>query len=710
MSYYGRVYQHLKALGLSHRDADAFASNVEKWCADSGREWTVERLKALKLSLVEMLATGEHYKVPPGWATRYNRKGQVVFKDNVIHAVFSQAQVNLKLAENALRVYQVIRHEEVSETQLQKMEKAITSPSNAVEGFTDDCVRQITIRECSFRTRKLVRGKARSAKTLMEMAASPKRSPAIDASGDSLSVTRTRERFEMEPSDIWNLLFRDTKTKALWKEYPHDVARAVIGETMMPFIDTGEEEVSLPAGTLSALQEGGCKVRWIANPHLLYQAFGEPMKVKLQCYTEIVYPEVRVHDQDSGREQVAEWLRQGKVVYCYDCSSFTDRFPLVLQVEILNKLLDSGVISEFDMQAFQLVMEKQWYYRGTKKLYGWEVGQPLGYGPSFALATLTHAALISSLCGDGDWMVVGDDVVIADPEIADKYQFCMISLGVEINKAKSVISPRLGEFLGKLITKDGVNPSTKVKPLNTESQVIKLIEFYGEEFIELLGDNMWRAVLSAYVPTWLGGLGMKPKNLSESKVLSLLDTDKIQRKFLLDEMSEFHNSTQWDSLSASMWVEHKVKLMAPYTDYLDLLGEAEIEHFWGEGVRFNALGVLTDTKHATQWSVPPPPNSFTYLMDKQWFLSKPGSLTSNELRMFNTYGYILPSEQPSSLTTDVWVSFNSQREKMSNDIQYRSSANFFKRPRQAFVEIRRSSSKDYETRGRSHKGNFYGSV
>jgi hypothetical protein len=445
--------------------------------------------------------------------------------------------------------------------------------------------------------------------------------------------------------------------------------------------------VELPAGTLTALQEGGCKVRWIANPHLLYQAFGEPLKLKLQTISRVAFPEIRVHDQDSGRSDVVKWLREGKTVYCYDCSSFTDRFPLALQEEILQQLWKRGVVSDFDVAAFKLVMFKGWYFRGSDSELKWSVGQPLGYGPSFALATLTHATLLSSLCGDGDWRVVGDDVVIADPRIAEKYQSIMSDLGVEINQSKSVISSNLGEFLGKLITSDGVNPSIKVKPLGDTNRTLRLLDFYGPQFKELLGNYEWKAQLTSILPRWLGGLDQRPEHMTEKDVLDQLDHKRIQHMLLKDEIEAFHRIVPWSPQDVSNWMKLKQRLLEPIHEILGSLAIQEIEHHFGDGVRVDELNALSAPSITTISSPPSSANTFRYLSDKRWFLNQePIPIDPNDYPyVFNTHGFIHHAEKPSTLDGLSHVSLKlTTGENAYESIQHCSGLRYFRNPKQCF--------------------------
>lgn len=719
MSVLRRVKQQLMALGVNPKLTERFSRSVEQWVVRSGPEWTVERLKSLKVSLMEMLATGDHYKVPPGWATRLNRDKLPIFKDRLVHDMFSQARDNLMLAENFIRVYQSIVLRDTSEKQLKKMRKAVCSPSTAVEGFVEETSNSLRLRMVSKRVRTAALKDADEAKPLTQMVWSEKSSPELTYKGPTEFKFKSVKRRELDPLRICANMDRDVETRDLWKRYPNEVSKALIGMSNIPYLSfpmihhSGLPTDVIPAGTIVAIQEGGAKARWIANPQLHLQAFGEPLKVKLQRIYRELYPEVRVDDQDSGREQVARWLSEGKTVYCYDCSSFTDRFPLKLQQKILSLLMEAGVISTFDYEAFMLVVSKEWIYPRTGERLKWSVGQPLGYGPSFALATLTHAALLDTLSpgGYGQWMVVGDDVVIVDPTLAEKYHSVMTDLGVEINLSKSVISPHIGEFLGKLITAKGVNPSVKATQITSEAQLMALANFFGEGFVEMLEEKDWRVKLISKLPRYLGGLKDSPEMLGFE--LSEINTNYLQQRSIESEIRDFHGEDQSDPQGVKLYMEWKSKLLQHYMYMYGDLTSTGQDTQYGENIRFNALGGFTTLNERTpEKALPTSSNTFMYILDSQWFMNSWTPLDVN-LHLLNKWGYVYRNELPSTLSNNIsYVYFSLNQESVTNDKSIQSSIRVFKNPSKSWRKIRqkaetKSGSASIEENFNEHKGNSF---
>jgi hypothetical protein len=79
----------------------------------------------------------------------------------------------------------------------------------------------------------------------------------------------------------------------------------------------------------------------------------------------------------------------------------------------------------------------------------------MGAYSSFAMLAITHhtiiryAALKAGIHDFRSYAVLGDDVVIANDEVAEHYLEIMNDLGVEINLSKSIISTDIAEFAKK---------------------------------------------------------------------------------------------------------------------------------------------------------------------------------------------------------------------------------------------------------------------
>jgi len=73
------------------------------------------------------------------------------------------------------------------------------------------------------------------------------------------------------------------------------------------------------------------------------------------------------------------------------------------------------------------------------------------------------AAVIAGEIAENKYVILGDDIVIADPKIAKQYVRVIKALGIEISMAKSFTERHLAEF-GKGWYRSGVD----LKPLSPE--------------------------------------------------------------------------------------------------------------------------------------------------------------------------------------------------------------------------------------------------
>ena len=540
-----RVCQHLRSIGIHPKESARIASLIQRWIHNNGREWTVERLKALKQSHHEMLQSPGKYLLPSGWATRENCKGVRILKDGFFHRVLTHSRLNLKQVEGVLRIYQVITLDRASKSQKMKMEKAIEAPTLSSTDVIRSISENLIVRSTKLRDVLKIQKCGSEAKTLVEMLGSEKRSPTFNISYKGIiTFKRTCDRKKAEAADWLEFFQTDQHWNTFWKRYPKECAKAFSTSPLSVSTSVYTSDKNL-LGNVVILQSPGAKARWIANPALAIQAIGEPLKEKLLAFCSM-YPEIKTTNQDLGHEVVVDWLKDGRNVYSFDATAFTDRFPVDLQLNLAKKLIKRGILDNFDYDALEIVSRGSWWSSDLAREVKWSIGQPLGYGPSFHLATLAHAAIIDTIDyrrngkRTGCWQVVGDDVVICDESVATEYKETMTLLGVEINLQKSLISSKYAEFLGKLITKEGVNPSMKVKILEGSSQIIDALAFYGWNGWKHLTKSQRFQALDIFLPEHLGGKGWRIPGQSYTRFLSSVNLEKIRDLTVRKELQDFY--------------------------------------------------------------------------------------------------------------------------------------------------------------------------
>lgn len=553
-----RVCQHLKALNIPSKEASRIASLLFKWIVNSGPEWTVDRLKSLKQAHQESLQDNSGSYTPPiGWATRKNHEGKCILKDGFFHRVLTHSRLNLKQIEGVLRIYQVIQLDETSKKQLRKMEKAITGPSTSESIIVQELSESLIPRDTAAMARLTSAVGSRS-KTLPDMIGVPKkRSPVFTISyKGKITYAKSCSRGKAECAEWLDYFQTNRQWNEFWTKHPKFVSKSFGGGAQYVSQAAYQTDENL-IGSVVILQSPGAKARWIANPFLPIQALGESLKDKLLFYSRL-YPEIKTLNQDAGHLVVVDWLKSKRNVYSFDATAFTDRFPVSLQLKMAEKLLKKGIITQADYEALEIVTSGSWWSVDLQRSIKWEVGQPLGYGPSFHLATLAHAMILDHLDHEVNggptqcWQVVGDDVVIADSTVAKLYKEKMEQLGVEINLSKSLISSKYAEFLGKLMTEEGVNPSIKVKILSGHSQIIDVLSFYGWNGWKHLSNKEKLLAMDVFLPEHLGGLGWRIPGQSYKRFLSLVNQEKVRNRTVRKEIREFFGDPEEPHYSSNM--------------------------------------------------------------------------------------------------------------------------------------------------------------
>lgn len=174
-------------------------------------------------------------------------------------------------------------------------------------------------------------------------------------------------------------------------------------------------------------------------------------------------PQDSTFDQDKGVRLGIEIIERTKFAASYDLSAATDRLPVVLQQHLVNYLVPGT--GEFWKnllvgREYALPLAARGWGYWVPKSVRYAVGQPMGALSSWALLALTHhfivqyAAFKVGVVGwFKDYLVLGDDVVIFDKDVAAQYCLIMADLGVEIGFAKSLVSKDSFEFAKRFVSR-----------------------------------------------------------------------------------------------------------------------------------------------------------------------------------------------------------------------------------------------------------------
>jgi len=144
--------------------------------------------------------------------------------------------------------------------------------------------------------------------------------------------------------------------------------------------------------------------------------------------------------------------------YCYDLSAATDRMPVTLQEQVLTYLLGKDRAA-----AWKRLLVRDAYLVKDHDSVMYRAGQPMGAYSSWAAMALTHHVLVqysAFLAGVitpnerfTEYVLLGDDLVIADREVAFQYKALCLLLDMPINDSKSLVSNDMFEFAKRIVYK-----------------------------------------------------------------------------------------------------------------------------------------------------------------------------------------------------------------------------------------------------------------
>lgn len=142
----------------------------------------------------------------------------------------------------------------------------------------------------------------------------------------------------------------------------------------------------------------------------------------------------------------------GTPFYCFDLTSATDRFPIVL----IHRLLISLIGKEKALAWYNIMVGYSFVSvdsKGSRRDIKYSVGNPMGLLSSWGTFTLCHHFLVYVCCRNlgktwsrSKYILLGDDIIIYDESVALEYKKLISDLGVEISDAKSHVSKNFMEF------------------------------------------------------------------------------------------------------------------------------------------------------------------------------------------------------------------------------------------------------------------------
>lgn len=430
-----------------------FLSLVMKWYQCSGIEWTIGRLKSLKVDLYRRRAG-----LPPLTWVRKNRGGDLAGCLGGMFRWADKSDKNFRKVAQSLMCYTVWKYSKPTVSQVKKFTRALSAPPPTIVGF-DHLYKAV---ERNFGGVTVDRSEDVS--ILLYRGSSSKRKP----SRGLRSVPQDCDVL----GDVEAILSHDWGTdlvsefRGLFSPVLKHLIPQPIGYGFMPrppVLDPWQ----ILGGRIAFLQEPGGKLRSVASPYLLYQ-------LALRHFGKSVYELARhlpwdcTHDQSVPIPVLQGHLKMGKTVHSVDLSSATDYFPLEVQVKLLRSIFGNLP----DISLFEKLSKSTWI--SPIGAVRWNRGQPLGLYPSFAVFTVSHGLLLWYLNGcqhRDEFFVLGDDVVILDDDLYRRYTEVLQKWGCPYSPEKSLTSNQICEFAGKVITSEMVMSQFKWREMSNDNFV-----------------------------------------------------------------------------------------------------------------------------------------------------------------------------------------------------------------------------------------------
>jgi len=466
-----------------------FVDELIKWTVCSGEEWTVKRCKSLKLTLIQ-LRSGTPKTVP----LAKNRNGGY---KGIVGSMLRYAMKNDKNFIKVLNAFMAYTHWTsalLTEEQKIKFLTAVNANPVAIPEQLMKSFRKTVSRTIRGRT---IRGNPQS---LLFWRGSPNKKAPTRRGPVPQSSKMLSEVFLTDNQKTWD------HVQSLWHEIYSHVFK---GFDIRGFCETAHtddiDHGNMVAGEVHFLQEPGYKLRSIASPYRLFQVASQPLKNDLGQLVRSLDWDC-THDQGKAIPTIQEALKSKKTVYSVDLSSATDYFPYELQQVALETIYGSD--SAY-VKLFRDVSRANWH--SALGVISWKRGQPLGFNPSFFTFTLTHGLLLLTLLGkrwEREFFVLGDDVVILNKELFDKYLSFLNAVGCPYSKDKTLISDELAEFAGKVITKDAKYPQLKWRKVSDDN-FLDLARLIGPR-IRLLLSKKQNEILDvfAHIPDFIHPYGL----------------------------------------------------------------------------------------------------------------------------------------------------------------------------------------------------------
>jgi len=527
------------AFGIPRKVSVPFIKSFLKWIECSGEEWTVSRMKAIKLDFVRLKAGLEPVH---NWISFSNGS----FKGSIkgLQTWCSFHKKRWSKAIQLLQIYTTCISSSVTPSQERKFLDGVQKENSPIPESISTMVRV-------------------AAHYLgLNIPYIPLPRPlALEQFSDMRFAPHPNGRTYPERDCVLEGLSYLTQTQFGWsiRARYSAILDAVMEGIEFEDLRDAPEVIDFPdsVGRIGIIQEPGFKLRAVANPGRVYQQALRPLGESLYRILQTL-PWDCTHNQSLPFDIIRNALRNSTMVHSVDLSGATDYFPFDLQLEVLDKIIRQ----KEHINLFRDISRGSWLY-GSRTIR-WTRGQPLGLHPSFASFALTHGLLLFALNNfkhENAFFVLGDDVVILDSHLHTRYRQVLNELECPISEPKSISSTKLAEFGGKIITSDSVINQLKWRSVSDDS-FLDIVRNIGPKALFLLKPRQRKIARILWeVPDFFGGLGFnpsgKPLDIRVAEALELLEKDNA-RSYLLGYTRMINYRNYYDRRSNLPQVSYRI--------------------------------------------------------------------------------------------------------------------------------------------------------
>lgn len=555
-----QALKYLRAFGLDDSTSFQFLMKVRDWERDSGVEWTVKRLKSLKVAYIRKTAGLYPWTFSP-WIIVNKRKN---VPKGPLGAIFALPKAK---AIGCIMIYTMYIAKKATKNQLDKFTSGVVSTK--VDPYDISEIREILM-DVPLNNLLSVPFKSRFSK-LSSWYLRNVNVPRFTDEGLTKvkSVPNGLEvLLETASHPLATKFMRNLSEQGQCPDHLYNVYAKSVAEPLGLDYDDLKRNV---VGTIGFIQEPGLKLRTIANPFPIFQVLLSRLGNRVYELLKHI-PEDCTFDQDKGIQDIQLAMKNGVELVALDLSSATDRFP----AEITFKLLEVLDFEKCDIQLFRDLSRGIWVLPNGEEI-SWTNGQPLGVYPSFGAFALSHHLVIQSL-KPKFYRILGDDLVISK-DCLTNVMALYTRLGVPISADKSIDSPILTEFGGRLITAKEIIAQPKWRVISDRS-FVDLAKCIGPDVFHILRPRQARLIkLLSLIPSDVHPFGMNwnPDGLPYSERLELC-------KPTITLLQSQHLDLKGDSLSNNnrLLYESKLLLLSEYPlRYFEDLKEENLASNWG---------------------------------------------------------------------------------------------------------------------------------